>query len=64
MNYIRKNVKVYFLIMLLFLPLLSACSWFQGGTIEDPGDAVGAPTEPEAIEEGYEEGADYPEEYE
>ncbi len=64
MKSICKDVKIYCLIIFLLLPFLSACSWFQPGTVEDPGQAVGAPTEPEAIEEGYEEGADYPEEYE
>ncbi|MEQ9618531.1 MAG: hypothetical protein RIG61_05105 [Deltaproteobacteria bacterium] len=64
MKNICKNIKVYFLIIFLFLPFLNACSWFQPGTVEDPDQAVGAPTEPEEIEEGYEEGANYPEEYE
>lgn len=56
------SVKLYIPIFILALFLFTGCSWFSEGTIEDPGEAVGAPTEPEAIDDGYEEGADYPEE--
>jgi hypothetical protein len=48
--------------MILTLVLFTGCSWFSPGSVEDPGETVGAPTEPEVIEEGYEEGSDYPEE--
>jgi hypothetical protein len=62
----RKKAHNYLKLFGLFIILASVfstgCSWLSPGSIEDPGQAVGAPTEPEIIEEGYEEGAQYPEE--
>ena len=57
-----KGIKSYIPMIILASVLFTGCSWFSPGTVEDPGEAVGAPTEPEVIQEGYEEGADYPEE--
>lgn len=54
--------KSYIPLMILALILFAGCSWLSPGSVEDPGEAVGAPTEPEVIQEGYESGADYPEE--
>ncbi len=56
------SIKSYIPVLILASVLFTGCSWFSPGTVEDPGEAVGAPTEPEVIQEGYEEGADYPEE--
>ncbi|TDI88353.1 MAG: hypothetical protein E2O72_08630 [Candidatus Dadabacteria bacterium] len=50
------------LIILVAVFSTTGCSWLSPGSIEDPGEAVGAPTMPENIREGYEEGAQYPEE--
>ena len=49
-------------IFLLALILFTGCSWLSPGSVEDPGEAIGAPTEPEVIREGFESGSDYPEE--
>lgn len=57
-----KGIISYIPMIILASVLFTGCSWFSQGTVEDPGEAVGAPTEPEVIQEGYEEGADYPEE--
>ena len=56
------RVMFYIPLFILAAVLFAGCSWFSPGTVEDPGEAVGAPTEPEIIQEGYEEGADNPEE--
>ena len=56
------RVMLYIPILILGTIMFTGCSWFSPGSVEDPGEAVGAPTEPEVIREGYEEGADYPEE--
>lgn len=62
----KKLLKDYFrtygIILFLVLPFTAGCSWVNPGTVDDPGEAVGAPTMPEGIEEGFEEGSDYPEE--
>jgi len=50
------------LIILVAVFSTTGCSWLSPGSIEDPGEAIGAPTMPENIREGYEEGAQYPEE--
>ena len=50
------------LIIISAAMLFTGCSWFSPGSMDDPGEAVGAPTEPEVIDEGYEEGSGYPEE--
>lgn len=62
MKLIGKDIRIYFFAMLLALPVLSGCSWLNPGTEGDQGEAVGAPTEPEGIDEAYEEGSGYPEE--
>lgn len=58
-NYLR---TLGLLIILAAVFSTTGCSWLSPGSIEDPGEAVGAPTMPENIREGYEEGAQYPEE--
>jgi len=55
-------LKLFGLFIILVSVFSTGCSWLSPGSIEDPGEAVGAPTEPEIIQEGYEEGAQYPEE--
>jgi len=49
-------------LVILAAIFFTGCSWFSPGSVEDPGEAVDAPTEPEVIDEGYEEGSGYPEE--
>ena len=58
-NYLR---TLGLLIILVAVFSTTGCSWLSPCSIEDPGEAVGAPTMPENIREGYEEGAQYPEE--
>lgn len=59
----HKYLKTFGLLIILFAVFsATGCSWLSPGSIEDPGEAVGAPTMPENIREGYEEGAQYPEE--
>lgn len=60
-NKISDSLRAYFFLIIIAF-LFTGCSWLSPGTVEDPGEAVGAPTEPEVIREGYEEGANYPEE--
>lgn len=48
----------------LFTALPIGCASIEPGSLDDPGQAIGAPTEPEQIQEGMDEGDDYPEEYE
>lgn len=59
---INKQIKLFGIFIVLVAALSTGCSWLSPGSAEDPGEAVGAPTMPENIREGYEEGADYPEE--
>ena len=59
---IRNYIKVFGLMIILVAVFSTGCSWLSPGSVEDPGEAVGAPTMPENIREGYEEGAQYPEE--
>jgi len=58
----HKYIKLFGLLLILVSAFSTGCSWFSPGSVEDPGEAVGAPTMPEEIREGYEEGAQYPEE--
>lgn len=58
----RNYIKICGLMMILIAVFTTGCSWLSPGSVEDPGEAVGAPTMPENIREGYEEGAQYPEE--
>ena len=59
------KIKTLKLILLgLFIALPMGCATVEPGSIDDPGQAIGAPTEPSEISEGMEEGDDYPEEYE
>lgn len=59
------KIKMLKLILLgFFLALPMGCATVEPGSLDDPGQAVGAPTEPSEISEGMEEGDDYPEEYE
>ncbi len=57
----RSYAKVLRGIMFVIAGVMGGCAWFSPGTPEDP-NAVGAPTAPEVIREGYESGSDYPEE--
>ena len=59
---IRNYIKISGLMLILIAVFSTGCSWLSPGSAEDPGEAVGAPTMPENIREGYEEGAQYPEE--
>jgi hypothetical protein len=60
---VHNYLKAFGLLVILLAALsTTGCSWLSPGSIEDPGEAVGAPTMPENIREGYEEGAQYPEE--
>ena len=59
---IRNSFKIFGLMLILIAAFSTGCSWLSPGSAEDPGEAVGAPTMPEDIREGYEEGAQYPEE--
>jgi len=58
----RNYLKIFGLMIILVAVFSTGCSWLSPGSAEDPGEAVGAPTMPEDIREGYEEGAQYPEE--
>ncbi len=59
----HNHLKTFGLLIILFAVFsTTGCSWLSPGSVEDPGEAVGAPTMPENIREGYEEGAQYPEE--
>jgi len=58
----RNYLKIFGVLIVLIAAFSTGCSWLSPGSVEDPGEAVGAPTEPEIIREGYEEGAQYPEE--
>ena len=55
-------LKLFSFVIILTAVFSTGCSWLSPGSPEDPGNAVGAPTSPEILREGYEEGADYPEE--
>lgn len=55
-------IKTLSLLTLLVLPLLTACATVEPGTVNDPGQALDAPTEPEADSDSYSEGLQYPEE--
>ena len=59
---IRNYIKISGLMLILIAVFSTGCSWLSPGSVEDPGEAVGAPTMPETIREGYEEGSQYPEE--
>ncbi len=58
----RNYLKIFGLMLVLIAVFSTGCSWLNPGSVEDPGEAVGAPTMPESIREGYEEGEQYPEE--
>ncbi|GJM16253.1 MAG: hypothetical protein DHS20C13_15800 [Thermodesulfobacteriota bacterium] len=58
----RKYLKLFGLLVILIVGFSTGCASLNPGTEDDPGEAVGAPTEPEIIREGYEEGAQNPEE--
>jgi len=59
---IGNGMRIYLMTLLLAFPVLSGCAWLNPGTEEDQGETVGAPTEPEGVDEAYEEGSGYPEE--
>jgi hypothetical protein len=55
-------LKAYGLVVFMTIPVLTSCAWVEPGTEDDPGKAVGVPTEPQAISNDYEVGFEYPEE--
>jgi len=55
-------LKPLSLVTLLALPLLAGCAKIEPGTVNDPGQALDAPTEPEADSDAYSEGLQNPEE--
>jgi len=59
---ILKSLKSFGVIIVLAMAFSTGCAGLNSGN-ETYEEAVDAPTEPEAIDEGYEEGAQYPEEY-
>ena len=58
---ILKSLKSFGIFALLAMAFSTGCAGLNSGS-EDYQEAVDAPTEPEIIDEGYEEGAQYPEE--
>jgi len=61
-NNIPHSLRSYLFSIILAAFLFTGCSWISPGSVEDPGEATDAPTEPEVIQEGYEEGSEFPEE--
>jgi hypothetical protein len=57
-------MRIYGLVVIMTMPIFASCSWVEPGTENDPGKAVGAPTESEAVDNSYQEGLEYPEEQE
>ncbi|HVY56157.1 MAG TPA: hypothetical protein VHC46_10420 [Thermodesulfobacteriota bacterium] len=55
-------MKPLSLMALLSLPLLSGCAKVEPGTVNDPGQALDAPTDTKADSDAYSEGLQYPEE--
>jgi len=55
-------MKPLSLVTLLALPLLTACAKVEPGTVNDPGQALDAPTETQADSDAYSEGLQNPEE--
>ncbi len=55
------GLPTFFIVLTLVLGI-TGCAGLSPGSPEDPGEAVGAPTAPEVIREGWEEGDQYPEE--
>jgi hypothetical protein len=59
---ISDTIRLFGIAALIALPILTACATVEPGTVDDPGKALDAPTEPEAFDESYSEGQQYPEE--
>ncbi len=55
-------MKLYGLVVILTMPIFTACSWVEPGSENDPGQAVGAPTDTQAEDLTYQEGLQNPEE--
>jgi hypothetical protein len=55
-------IRPFGLAALLALPVMVSCATVEPGTVDDPGKALDAPTEPESFDESYSEGQQYPEE--
>jgi hypothetical protein len=55
-------IRHFGLAALLAVPMLTACAGMEQGTVDDPGKAFDASTEPESFDESYSEGQQYPEE--
>ena len=55
-------IKPLGIAFLIALPIFTACAGVEPGAIDDPGQALDAPTEPESADETYSEGLQYPEE--
>jgi hypothetical protein len=58
---ITNTLKSFGIFIVLAMAFSTGCAGLNSGS-EDYQEAVDAPTEPEIIDEGYEEGAQYPEE--
>ena len=61
-NRLSDLIKPLGIAVLIALPIFTACAGVEPGTINDPGQALDAPTEPESADETYSEGLQYPEE--
>ena len=59
---ILKNLRLFGVLIVLATAFSTGCAGVNSGS-ENYQEAVDAPTEPEAIDQGYEEGAEFPEEY-
>lgn len=55
-------IRPFGLAALIALPVMAGCAAVEPGTVDDPGKALDAPTEPESFDESYSEGQQYPEE--
>jgi len=55
-------LKPFGLVALILLPMMTSCASIEPGTVNDPGQALDAPTEPESADDTYSEGLQYPEE--
>ncbi len=58
----KEKIRLFGLAALITLPLLTSCASVEPGTVDDPGNALEAPTEPESFDDSYSEGLQYPEE--
>ncbi|HKQ32413.1 MAG TPA: hypothetical protein VJV40_04345 [Thermodesulfobacteriota bacterium] len=59
---ISDMIKPLSLVTLLALPLFTSCASVEPGTVNDPGQALDAPTDTKADSDAYSEGLQNPEE--